>query len=195
MGLVRDWRRQMARATGVSLIAPLALLVAALVVGAGGGLGGVGSLTQIAVGPSLPETDLAVAPQADSLGSANVVALRLPPRGRGAAPDAGAVSVAAVPAAPISPSTGSRPEVLAALPQDQPGASISPLPPSPPALPPNPAQAPPPPPTPAPTPPPPPPPRDPVGELLDTTRDLTETLPGGLGPLTGDLLDLLEPRP
>ena len=58
--MVREWRRQAARATGISLLAPLVLLVAAALVASSGGLGALG---QAADGPQLP--DLGV-PETDS---------------------------------------------------------------------------------------------------------------------------------
>jgi hypothetical protein len=70
VGLVRDWRRQVARVAGVSLIGPLALLLAGALVASGGGLGGLGSLGQIATGPPIPDTGLAVAPDVSVEGPA-----------------------------------------------------------------------------------------------------------------------------
>ena len=82
MGLAADWGRQTARAAGVSLIAPVALLGAAAVIALGGGvLGGLGSLTQIASGPSLPEADVGDLPRSTALGRAQVVSLDLGPAG------------------------------------------------------------------------------------------------------------------
>ncbi len=59
MELVRDWRRQAARAAGATALAPVVLLVAAVLLAAGGGLGGLGSLGQITAGPSVPPAELA----------------------------------------------------------------------------------------------------------------------------------------
>lgn len=59
MELVRDWRRQAARAAGATALAPAVLLIAAVLLAAGGGLGGLGSVGQIATGPSVPPAELA----------------------------------------------------------------------------------------------------------------------------------------
>ena len=71
------WSRQVARAAGASLIAPLVLLLAAGVVASGGGLGGLDSLGQIASGPSLPDTGLATA-SSSSLEGAEIVGAETP---------------------------------------------------------------------------------------------------------------------
>jgi len=196
MGLVRDWRRQMVRAIGASLIAPVALLIAALVVVAGGGgLGGVGSLTQIAVGPSLPEIDVATVAQEGSLARADVVALRLSGPGGSAAelsPGGGEAATADAGASPAPDGPDGR--AVALIPESRPGEP-SPIAPSPdpqirPASPDVPASAPPPPP-PAPPAPPAPTPRPPLTQVIETTRDLSESLPAPLGPTTGEILDFV----
>lgn len=61
MEFVRDWRRQAARAVGATALAPAVLLIAAVLLAAGGGLGGLGSLGQVAAGPSVPPAELAAA--------------------------------------------------------------------------------------------------------------------------------------
>jgi hypothetical protein len=65
--LAQSWFRQVARAAGASLIAPLAIVLAAAVVAVGGGgLGGISSLTQIASGPDAPATGVAPGGLADA---------------------------------------------------------------------------------------------------------------------------------
>lgn len=98
MGLVRTWSRQVARAAGASLIAPLALLLAAGVVASGGGLGGLGSLGQITSGPSLPETGLTT-PSSASIERAEIVGAVAPAASESprSAPPAGQLASAAPP--------------------------------------------------------------------------------------------------
>lgn len=98
------WSRQVARAAGASLIAPLVLLLAAGVVASGGGLGGLGSLGQIASGPSLPDTGPTTA-SSSSIESPEIVGAGVPttravPR---AAPPAGELA-SATPATRTAPS-------------------------------------------------------------------------------------------
>lgn len=155
------------------------LLLAAGVVASGGGLGGIGSLGQVASGPSLPDTGLAAAPET-SLGAAEIVGAELPspavpvgPSGGGTAELAAAsplrpVSPAAVEPAPVTRTeppagpivrrpetpltdTGRSPRLPAA---GQPGSN-------------------------------------PVDDIEDTTRGLTEALPAPLQPLANRLIDLL----
>ena len=193
MGLAGDWGRQTARAAGVSLIAPVALLGAAAVIALGGGvLGGLGSLTQIASGPSLPEADVGALPRSTALGRAQVVSLDLGPAGAvagapgpitaGSAPSAGpgggagpgGDDVAVSPGGPQRGSSGG----------GQPPGGGAPVPGGPaPAAPAVPTPA-----TPG--------PGSPVGDVVDTTRDLGESLPGPVGPTVDDTLDsVLGPRP
>ena len=104
------WSRQVARAAGASLIAPLVLLLAAGVVASGGGLGGLGSLGQIASGPSLPETGLAGRPS-PSIESAEIVGTGAPsPSPPPVAPPAAAIASA-------TPAAGASPPVQAAAPR------------------------------------------------------------------------------
>lgn len=191
----------MARAAGVSLIAPLALLGgAALVAVGGGGFGGLGSLAQIASGPSVPSTDLVSAgPRSRSLGPPQVVALRLdgPRTGRpgsassAASPGGGVApppsgSGPGAPVAPprrevalnpVAPPAGSAPTTQPSVPQPQRRAP-APAPPPPPAAPPA---------APAPV--------NPVSEVINTTRDIGESLPTPLGPTVGNTVDsLVGPR-
>jgi hypothetical protein len=55
--LVRDWRRQALRAAGATALVPALLLTAAVLLATGTGLGGIGSLGQVTGGPSLPAAD------------------------------------------------------------------------------------------------------------------------------------------
>ena len=77
VGLVRTWTGQVARAAGATLIAPLVLLLAAGVVASGGALGSVGSLGEIASGPSLPDIGLASTP-GSALEGAEIVGADVP---------------------------------------------------------------------------------------------------------------------
>lgn len=107
MGLVRAWTRQVARAAGASLIAPLVLLLAAGVVASAGGLGGIGSLGQIASGPPLPDTGLETA-SSSSFEKAEIVGAEVRPRAleraNPAAPPREALASASVPgtSAPVA---------------------------------------------------------------------------------------------
>jgi hypothetical protein len=55
--LVRDWRRQALRAAGATALVPALLLTAAVLLATGTGFGGIGSLGQVTGGPSLPAAD------------------------------------------------------------------------------------------------------------------------------------------
>ena len=180
MDLVRQLRR---RAVGASLLVPLALLLAAAGVAAsGGGLGGLGSLGQLASGPALPDTglaDLAV----ENSGSAEIVgaqvgegpataATNLPGAGGEALASAG---VAGGAPAPFAPGDGSAPILPVPGPDDvvtvppgggQGDAGETPAPP---------AET----------------PATPVEQVIDDTRRAGESLPGPLGPVVGNILDLL----
>ena len=174
MGLVRTWSRQVARAAGASLIAPLVLLLAAGVVASGGGLGGLGSLGQIASGPSLPDTGVTTA-SSPSVESAEIAAAAAAPAARGAprsAPPAGELA-SATPAARAAPSAvpavraelRSRAErVTEPTPPTQQGVLIGDRVPDP---------------------------ADRVGGLGETTQGLGESLVEPLRPVTNQLLDLV----
>ena len=178
MGLVRTWSRQVVRAAGASLIAPLVLLLAAGVVASGGGLGGLGSLGQIASGPSLPDTGLSTASRS-SIESAEIVgpdiprARTEPPSAPAAGPPAGELA-SATPPGVDAPSA--RPPVRAELrsrterstePTPTTGAGV---------LLDDPARG-----------------RPPGGpdDLQDATQGLGEALSEPLRPVTDQLLDLL----
>ena len=87
------WWRQVARAAGASLIAPLVLLLAAGVVASGGGLGGLDSLGQIASGPSLPETGLETE-SSSSIEGAEIVGAEPAGAAAGSTPGAGQAELA-----------------------------------------------------------------------------------------------------
>jgi hypothetical protein len=95
MDLLRDWRRRSFGALAGAAVVPAAILGAALAVGVGGGLGGIGSIGQALSGPELP----AVAPGPD--------------HGTGTAAAAGRVLARVRPA----PSAPSRHESAAARPR------------------------------------------------------------------------------
>jgi hypothetical protein len=171
-------------ATGASLLAPVVLLLtAAAVAASGGGLGGLGSLGQLTSGPELPDIGLASSSFEDS-GSAEIVgaqvgepagtaATSLP--GSGGELLAGGPGVAGLPRVPQSPGdgTGQAPPTTAPTPVTTPNGEITPG---------NDGDAPT---TTTPA------PADPVGQVIDETRDLGEALPGPLGPVTTGILDLL----
>ncbi len=165
---------------GVSLIAPGALLVAAIaLVAGGGGLGGLGSLGQISSGPTLPDTGLPLSPEA-SLDEAQVATARLGP-GRPAGPgrtDAdptrrftrtGGGASQGLPGGPggtITPAPRapvSRPEVTGRVP-------VTPVSPTPVLQPPA------------------SPPAEPINDVADTTREL-EPLPDEFRPTLEDIVD------
>lgn len=153
MDLVRDWRKQAARAAGATALAPVVLLVAAVLLAAGGGLGGLGSLGQITAGPSVPPAELAAgetnalvsaspppSPKvASGAGEAPRSAPRAGDRRGGAAPAQrrelpDGVAVRDRPAAPIrrTPSVRpTRPTVGKPQPSTPPPASPSPVPQTP----------------------------------------------------------------
>jgi hypothetical protein len=180
--MVREWTRQAARATGVSLLAPVVLLLAAAAVASGGALGGFGALGQLAGGPDLPDLGTPVA-ASETLADAEIVGADTsePAVTSGAVAGDGSGSLASAPGGAGDGAPGA----------DGPVA-VGPLPPAgafdtPSAAPQAPA---------APAPPPAdglPPAADPVEEIIDTTRGVGESLPGPLGPTTGDILDLLLP--
>jgi len=181
--LIGTWRRQAARAAGASLIAPLALLLAAAVVASGGGLGGIGSLSQVASGPALPDIGLesapAVALEDGEIVEPEVAEPGVPPP---AAPSTGPPASAA-PTSSAPPASGGTllPGRIGPRPRDgetfQPPATLGgedgATVPSAPAAP------------------------EPVDDLLEVTRGVGNSMPGPLGPLTNDVLNLLlgPPRP
>ncbi len=167
---------------GVSLIGPVALLVAAVVLVAGGsGLGGLGSLGQISSGPTLPDAGLALSREA-ALDEAELATAGLAPATGGAPtrPDAGPTqgfepagaegsqTPAGGPRGTLTPAPGpprSQPRVTG-----QPPAA--PVPPTPAPQPPAPSGA------------------DPIEDVAETTRGL-EPLPDALGPTVDDIVDSL----
>lgn len=176
------WSRQVVRAAGASLIAPIVLLLAAGVMASGGGLGGLDSLGQIASGPSLPDTGLATAPRA-SIESADVVGTGAPAPSQATSPTPSPDSLASAAPAPSAPrpappagrapaselrSSAGRPTPGSRPPGAGTGVLLdrpeSARPPTVPA---------------------------PVEELEETTRGLGESVSEPLRPVTNQLLDLL----
>ena len=170
----------MARAMGASLIAPMALLLAATLVAAGGGgLGGLGSLGQIASGPSVPDSGLASVPRS-SLGEAELVTASVgadspsAPTGEGPAPSGpgapsagpngspGGGDLGLTPGEPGGPGTpnirGTDPPVTGGPPASTPGAPQV---------------------------------ADPVGEVIDPARGIGELVPAPLQPTTDGIIDSL----
>jgi hypothetical protein len=183
VALVRDWRRQAARAAGASLIFPAALLAVAVLVAAGGGLGGLGSLGQVASGPQLPATDAPAPSRAGAVESAGIVAVdpslrtgagsaATPGTGAGNSPSAGGSprstpgsgAPTATPApggsAPVAPVRGGTPP--APSPGNTGGGNDTGTVPRAP---------------------------DPVQQIIDDTRGVGKSLPAPLGPTTGPILD------
>jgi hypothetical protein len=178
--MVKEWTRQTVRAMGVSVLAPLVLLLAAAGVASGGGLGGLGALGQVAGGPALPDLGTP-APAAATLADADIVGadtseptaasgtaapgtgtLPSAPGGGGGGTPGGAtdpVNVSPLPPVRTPGTPGSAPQAPAA-PSPGTGTPVAP---------------------------------GPVDDVTENTRELGESLPGPLGPTTGDILDLLLP--
>ena len=178
MGLVGTWTRQIARAAGASLIAPLVLLLAAGVVASGGGLGGLDSLGQIASGPSLPNTGLPKASRS-TIESAELVGTAPPASGpaRSTAPPTAIASAAPPGAAPSRARAAAAPRTevgssAGPVAGGRPGARgegtlvEEPTTTAPPAAPPG-------------------------DELQETTEGLGESIAEPLRPVGNQLLDLL----
>jgi hypothetical protein len=187
VGLVRTWTGQVARAAGATLIAPFVLLLASGVVASGGALGSVGSLREIASGPSLPDIGLASTPGSALEGAEVVGAGVLPPADvsrppsgspqqlASAAPPAPPRTASGVPAAPpqARPQTprGEEFRLKDPTPTTQPGSPAAGPKPQAPAVP------------------------QPVDDLLEATRGVGEQLRQPLRPLTDAILNLLRPPP
>ena len=168
---------------------PLVLLLAASVVASGGGLGGFGSLRDIAAGPSLPDVGLA-APPGSALENAEIVGAGLSPPADTSQPPPPATQALASATPPASerapggaPATpreapGREPstkQFKLGEPPTTPGTGVTPtVPPSPLSPPTVPA---------------------PVQDLLEATRGLGDTLREPLAPLTDPILDLLRGPP
>jgi hypothetical protein len=189
MALVRDWRRQAARAAGATLIFPVALLAMAALLAAGGGLGGLGSLGQITSGPQLPATEVAApAARGGTVESAGIVAADPAPAPLAARTRSAGVGGAGG-ATPGGGSTGSAPGSRTPTSSPTPGNGVTPTAPVRGGTPTTPApatggnggdstgvtpQAP-----------------GPVQQIIDDTRGIGESLPAPLGPTTGRILDSL----
>lgn len=184
--MVREWSRQATRAVGVSLVAPVVLLLAAGAVASSGGLGGLGSLGQIAGGPDLPDTGVPAGATA-SLNESDIVGADTsepPATGAATADAASGSSPAGAAPSPTPPSSpgggGEQGGGVDVSPLPQPPAAVAPAPPTPVAGSPPPVEV-------------QPPSGGPVGDVIDDVRGIGESLPGPLGPTTGDILDLLLP--
>lgn len=206
MELTTHWSRQATRAAGVTALAPAVLLGSAVLLAAGAGFGGLGSLGQVAGGPSLPAVEesqpAASASRARDDAATRVAALAAPQRSAGASGAAGGTTTAGGAGGAIeerrsiTPESGPR-TPAGTSPGTQTPVSGSPTPTSPsapqtgsrptPTAPSTPDQA-------APvTPQLPQAPQlpsvpDPVTPLLDLPRNVGKTLPAPLGPLTDRLL-------
>ncbi len=185
--MVRTWTGQVARAAGATLIAPLVLLIVAGVVASGGALGSVGSLGEIASGPSLPDVGLASTP-GSALEGAEIIGADVPqPADVSEPPSASPQQLAsATPLPPGPAAVGERvasPEVRTR----RPNAEAFRLPDPTPTTPARPPAA-------EPTPQAPAVPQ-PVDDLLEATRGFGEQLREPLRPLTDAILNLLRPPP
>jgi hypothetical protein len=186
VSFVQEWRLQVTRALGVSIIAPVMLLAAAAVVAAGG-LSGVGSIGQIASGPELPQTAVGGPSESDlargEIVGADVAAAEALAGATGSAPAGGAAAGGGV--QPVGPTTPGGP-VAPAVPET--GVAPTPSEPAPPgggstgggngggAAPGQPS--------------------GPLDPVVETGREIAGSVPGPLGPVTNDLLDtLLGPPP
>jgi hypothetical protein len=170
--LAQSWYRQTARAAGASLIAPLAILLAAAVVAVGGGgLGGISSLTQIASGPDAPPES---SPPSD-LADASVIAAEQTTEGGRALAARTSEPETLSESTPAAPGTGTVPTVPpTGGPGDGIGTGIGGSEVSPPSQ----------------TTPSAPPP-GPIGDLAGNVGGLGESLPPPLQPITNSLLELL----
>ena len=174
--LVRSWLGQALRATGAAVVVPVAILVAlSLSAIGGGGLGGLGALSQVVSGPRAPGSDVTVDDGDSEIGDA-VTQLAA---STGADDFDGAPGQ--IPRAQQGPDPGGGDAPSGSLPPPgggQPpggGDGIDPLPPGGGGG--------------TPVPPAPPPPEDPgvVGGLGETVTDVTSGTP--LGPTVEDAVD------
>ena len=188
MDLLLQWRRRLYGAAAGAVIAPLAILVAVLVVGfGGGGLDGLGALRQAISGPELPRTQALAQPrrrdepgrllarvrrQADAAAGAGATG-GADPGAPGTGPTApGGGPGGAVPVATVAPGGRTVPG----------GGGPDPTPP--------PQQPEPPAPTPAPS--------GPIRDVADQVTQITDQVPIAgqpVGEVVEGLVDVLEPRP
>jgi hypothetical protein len=174
-----------AGATGASLLAPAAILLAAAVIAVGtGGLSSLGSLGQVAAGPSLPETSTGAGRHPErSLAQEGIVGGGV--RATGSVPGVGAIgAIAAGAAAGVPPATGVAPPASVPPRAERrprrrprvPPTAGRPTAPAPPARPPvgrRPGRL-----------------TGVVGQLEETARGLGKQL-GPLAPVTENILNLL----
>jgi len=171
MTFAQTWLRQALGAAGASLLAPLAILLAAGILAAGGGLGGLSELGQISSGPTLPASDLDAG--VPSIADADIVGADLDAAGGGGQPGGGGADgfTGAL------GRTGPLPSPLADVPATPVGGGggggVNEAPPAPTLE--SPATA----------------PGGPAGEIVETTRGLQMVVPEPIRPVTDDLINLL----
>jgi hypothetical protein len=175
MDLLRHWRRRLLGGAAAAVIAPLAVLIAALAVGVGGGgIGSLGALGQAFAGPELPDAGpVAAAGGRDAAAEAGRLLARAQPPNR------------AAPAATQAPATAPDARRRATTPR----RTGSTNPPGPgkgtPQRPSSPAPAATPQPTPQPTPSP-----STVRQVGNTIHQVTDPVPV-VGPPAGEVVDLI----
>ena len=177
MTFAQTWLRQALGAAGASLLAPLAILLAAGILAAGGGLGGLSELGQISSGPTLPASDLDAG--VPSIADADIVGADLDAAGGGGEPGVpsatGGEGADGFTGAPGG--TAPLPSPLADVPATPVGGGggggVNEAPPAPTLE--SPATA----------------PGGPAGEIVETTRGLQMVVPEPIRPVTDDLINLL----
>jgi hypothetical protein len=184
MTLAQAWLRQAIGAAGASLLVPAAIFIAAAALAAGGGLGGLSSLGQIASGPTLPTPT--ETPAGSELAEADIVGADLaavsgatgastaaggtatPPGSAIAAPVRGLLAPLRTPTPNVGGGSPSEPAPTGELVTPPVGGGMAPAEP---------------------------PTQGPVAELIDTTQGVGEELVGPLAPITDPILDLVLPPP
>lgn len=192
MDLLSEWRRRSSEAALGAVVAPLAILVAGLAVGlGGGGFGGFGALRQAIEGPKLPSvTPLSQQRKRDDAGRL-LARVRRDGRGRGAAAasaDGGGGGRDTSPRTPTAPgdSGGDGPSSPVAVVDPGggtgvPGAPVPTAPPSEPTDPQPPAE-----------------PSGPIHQTGEVVTDITDGVPvvgEPVGQVVDGLADALEPPP
>jgi hypothetical protein len=175
--LAQSWLRQAFGAAGASLLAPLAILLAAGALASGGGLGGLSELGQIASGPTLPGGELAA--EGPAIVDADIVGANLDGTGSlgGAGTPSGGTTIGAPDVSAGAPGgSAPLPSPLLNVPPSpvgggggvNPGPLVEPVAPSAPV-----------------------PGGGPAGELVETTRGLPMVVPESIRPVTEDVINLL----
>jgi hypothetical protein len=177
MDLLRDWRRRTFGAAAGAVIAPVAIVLAALAVGVGGGgLTGLRSIGQAVSGPGVNPVAPSAASDRDTADEAGRLLTRVRPErrrarrsGRGGAPTAGAPVSAGTPE-PRRQGTVGRPRPQAQRPTAAPPAATPVRPPAqPPAATPSPS---------------------PVRQVGERVKTVTDQVPVA-GEPAGEVVDLL----